>query len=141
MFGEDRVDVGTVVLQHAHDPHICRIAHVADDHERVAPDPAEVAVGDVPVAVPGIDLLVVGLEESDGIDPGVGRRVEFEIVSDTALIDKAELAVDGRTSTDSSGIAVNAITTTESGSTVVIVAKLVEGGETILSNTIVLTVS
>jgi len=71
----------------------------------------------------------------------VGRRVEFEISSDTALVDKAVLAAGTWTTTDSLGVAVNAIITEEAGSTVVILARLVEGGETILSNTIVLTVN
>lgn len=70
-----------------------------------------------------------------------GRRVEFEIVSDTAVVDKAKLALDGRTSTDSSGLAINAVTATEGDTIVVIVAKLIEGGVTILSNTIVLNVT
>jgi adhesin/invasin len=86
----------------------------------------------------GIEAVIRDIRTGETL---AGRRVEFEIVSDTATTDAAELALEGRTSTDSEGIAVNAITTYEADTIVVLVAKLVEGGETILSNTIILNVT
>jgi hypothetical protein len=86
----------------------------------------------------GVQATVKDLRTGNSL---AGRRVEFEIVSDTALVDKAKLAIHGRTSTDSSGNATNAVTVTEVDTVVVLVAKLIEGGETILSNEIILNVT
>ena len=65
-----------VPLERRHDPRSSRVGRVAEDDERVAPQPARVAAGDVPAPVAVEQRLVVGGEQVEHVDPrlGVGRQ-------------------------------------------------------------------
>ena len=52
----------------------CAVPHVAQGHQRIAPQVAGVAVGDVPAAVGRQQLLVGGLEQVEQVHPGLGCR-------------------------------------------------------------------
>ena len=80
MFDEDRVVARTVPLEHGGEAIIVEAADVADDDERVAAEPAHVAVGDVPAAAALEDRLVVGFEQFEHVDPGLRRVTQIDRV-------------------------------------------------------------
>ena len=70
---EEGAGLAQVAGEEVDDPRVVRGGDVAEDDQGRAPDVVEVAVGDVPATVPGLDLVVGGGQQPVEVDQDLGR--------------------------------------------------------------------
>jgi hypothetical protein len=81
MFGKNRIDPGTVSLQHRQHATVSRFGHVADHDQRITAKPPKVAVGDIPVAITFFDPVVRRRKKFDRVDPSTAFAIEAYAVA------------------------------------------------------------
>ena len=72
VLGEHLVVAPAEAGQRGHDPLVAPVRRVAHDDQRVAPQPAWVAAGEVPPTVAIEQRRVVGVQQVEGVDPRLG---------------------------------------------------------------------